>query len=128
MATWNTLRNLQGAYNGTPALPPTDLPTQDEIEADALVVLRAMIDQQFARKKDQKTAWATLYVSKPYNIEMMRLAAWSIVTETANAASGIRGFLPGEEAKEPVYQPFAGYMLRLVVVIKALRLDKGVVK
>ncbi|KAI1260699.1 hypothetical protein F5Y18DRAFT_441711 [Xylariaceae sp. FL1019] len=149
MPAWNTLRTPEGTpyrpirsdadaqqqrallmehHDETPRLPPQDLPTQADLEYDAMFVLQALVDQRFAKKEAHKTAWTALYVTRRYSMDMMRLVAWSIVTETANAAKGILRYLPCEDSKDLVYQQFAGYIPRLLTIVRALRLDKGVVK
>ncbi|KAI0164117.1 hypothetical protein GGR57DRAFT_452445 [Xylariaceae sp. FL1272] len=123
-------------HNVEPLLEPTDLPSQEEKENDAMAILRGMIDQRFTRRAEAPQAGDALYgndrpnhrVKPRYPLEALKAVAWQLVDGVVAATVGLCIFSPFESAKFPVYQQLAGYRPRLVILLNALKVDKGLVK
>ncbi|KAI1260696.1 hypothetical protein F5Y18DRAFT_432053 [Xylariaceae sp. FL1019] len=124
------------AHNVVPNLAPTDLPSPEEKKEDAMEILRAIMDQRFTSRDEGRQAWDALYgddnrrvpLRPHYPSGALKSIAWVLVEGIVCATTGVCTFSPYEESKTPAYQQLAGYTVRLVLVIRALRLNKGLVK
>ncbi|KAI1260698.1 hypothetical protein F5Y18DRAFT_432056 [Xylariaceae sp. FL1019] len=158
MATWSTMqdndgnslqpilspeelqqrrRQLMDAYNVVPTRPLVDLPSQAEKEEDVMFILRAMLDQRFAKHTESPQAFTALYGNRPfdsnstsvrYGFEYMMLAAWSIMEDIISASKGICTFDPYDQNTVPAYHQYAGYLPRLFTVINIFRTEKNIVQ